>query len=109
MSILSESRVGTELLVDQEVLESVLNSDPDSITQTGFVRLFYGESEPEVNEDSKESVDLDEELVPLEGCTQEDVGWMRVSYGEVQGIGGQSGVCIQPPESNWRLYANITE
>ncbi|KAJ5680520.1 hypothetical protein N7536_011659 [Penicillium majusculum] len=99
----------SELLVDQEVLESVLNSDPDSITQTGFVRLFYGEWEPEVNEDSKESVDLDEELGPLEGCTQEDVGWMRVSYGEVQGIGGQSGVCIQPPESNWRLYANITE
>lgn len=75
----------------------------------GFVRLFYGEWEPYVNEDSKESVDLDEELGPLEGCTQEDVGWMRVSYGEVHGIGGQSGVCIQPPESNWRLYANITE
>ncbi|CAI7606808.1 unnamed protein product [Penicillium discolor] len=65
-----------------------LELEPDSITQTGFVRLFYGEWEPDVNEDSKESVDLDEELGPLEGCTQEDVGWMRVSYVRCRGLEG---------------------
>jgi hypothetical protein len=61
-------------MVDQEALESVLNSDLDAITRTGFVRLVYREWEPEVNEDSNELVDSDEEFEPLEGCTREDVG-----------------------------------
>lgn len=38
------------VMVDQEALESVLNSDPDAMTQTGFIRPVYGEWEPEVNE-----------------------------------------------------------
>jgi hypothetical protein len=62
------------IMVDQEALESVLNSDLDAITRTGFVRLVYREWEPEVNEDSNELVDSDEEFEPLEGCTREDVG-----------------------------------
>lgn len=75
------------IMVDQEALESVLNSDPDAITRTGFVRLVYGEWEPEVNEDGNESVDSDEEFEPLEGCTREDVGWMKVPYDEIQAVG----------------------
>jgi hypothetical protein len=74
-------------MVDQEALESVLNSDPDAITRTGFVRLVYGEWEPEVNEDGNELVDSDEEFEPLEGCTREDVGWMKVPYDEIQAVG----------------------
>ncbi|KAJ5356206.1 hypothetical protein N7517_010815 [Penicillium concentricum] len=62
------------VMVDQEALESVLNSDPDDIGNTGFVRLVDGEWEPDVDEDSNESVDLDEELESLEGCMQDDVG-----------------------------------
>lgn len=88
------------VMVDQEALESVLNSDPDAMTQTGFVRLVYGEWEPEVNEDGNESVDLDEELEPLEGCTQEDVGWMKVPYDEVQGIGATA-MCDM---HDWDMY-----
>ncbi|KAJ5213033.1 hypothetical protein N7449_000202 [Penicillium cf. viridicatum] len=95
------------IMVDQKALESVLNSDPDAMTQTGFVRLVYGEWEPEINEDSNESVDSDEELEPLEGCTLEDVGWMKVPYDEVQGIGAATAVCdihdwdtyyVRPPQ-----------
>jgi hypothetical protein len=77
------------IMVDQEALESVLSSEPTAIIKTGFVRLVYGEWEPAVNEhdDEYESVYSDEELEPLEGCTLEDVGWMKVPYDEVEGIG----------------------
>ncbi|KAJ5817706.1 hypothetical protein N7447_007714 [Penicillium robsamsonii] len=53
------------VMVDQEVLESVLNSD---LMLLG--KLVYGEwePEPEVDKDGNESVDLEEELEPLEGC-----------------------------------------
>ncbi|KAJ5496762.1 hypothetical protein N7463_008749 [Penicillium fimorum] len=63
-------------MVDQEALEFVLNSDPDAIGETGFVRLVYGEWETEVDEDGNESVDLEEELGSLGGYIQEDVGGM---------------------------------
>jgi hypothetical protein len=48
--------------------------------------LVYIEWEPEVNEDGDESANSDEELEPLEQCTLEDVGWMKVPYDEMQGI-----------------------
>ncbi|KAF3401622.1 hypothetical protein F1880_009975 [Penicillium rolfsii] len=75
------------IMVDQEALESVLKCDPDAIRRTGFVRLVYGEWEPEVNEDGNESVDSGEEFELLEECTQKDVGWMKVPYDEVQAFG----------------------
>jgi hypothetical protein len=90
------------VIVDQEALESVLNSDSDAMMQTGFARLVYGDWEPEVNEDGNDLVGLDEELEPepLEGCTQEDVGWMKVPYAELQGIGATA-MCNM---HDWDMY-----
>jgi hypothetical protein len=86
------------VMVDQEALESVLNSNSKAMIRTGFVRLVNGDWQPEVNEDGDE----DEELEPIEGCTQEDVGWMKIPYDEVQPIGaGGLAMCDM---HDWHMY-----
>jgi hypothetical protein len=86
------------VMVDQEALEFVLNSNPKAVITTGFVRLIYGDWEPEVNKDGNE----DKELEPIEGCTQEDVGWMNIPYDEVQSIGaGGLAMCDM---HDWDMY-----
>jgi hypothetical protein len=57
------------VVVDQEALESVLSA-PDDDQDTGFVRLVQAGWEPEEE--------------PLEECTEHDVGWMNVSYRDVE-------------------------
>jgi hypothetical protein len=51
---------------------------------TGFVRLVYRDWEPEADKDGE-----NEDLEPIEGYTQEDVGWMKVPYDKVQSIGAR--------------------
>ncbi|KAL4761351.1 uncharacterized protein BDW70DRAFT_150214 [Aspergillus foveolatus] len=58
-----------------EVLESVLQAPGDGMNLTGYVRLVYAEWEPQDEEDK---------LVPLEGSTTKDVGWMNVLYNDAQ-------------------------
>lgn len=85
------------VMVDQESLESVLDSDPEAMITTGFVSLVYGDWEPEANEDGE-----NENLEPIEGCTQEDVGWMKISYDEVQSIG--AGGLVMSDMHDWDRY-----
>ncbi|KAE8150568.1 hypothetical protein BDV25DRAFT_154185 [Aspergillus avenaceus] len=76
------------IMVDQEALESVLNApDPASVNKTGFVRLVNGlwkPDEPDEEELAELGVEGLEEEEPLEGCTLEDVGWMKVLYDEAE-------------------------
>lgn len=82
------SRYRLFVMVDQEALESVVSA-PDDDEEAGFVRLVNGEWEPEeLSEDELEENNgsLPEEE-PLEGCTQHDVGWMKVLYRDVEAQG----------------------
>jgi hypothetical protein len=87
------------VMADQEVLESVLNSPPES--WTSFVKLVYADWEPEVlDEDEIEALGgRSEKWEPIEGCTLEDVGWMKVPYREVM-FGGYVFMCDW---NNWDL------
>ena len=90
-------------MVDQEALESVLNaSDPDSYNNTGFVRLVNGIWEPEEldEEELKERGGPLPECDPLEGCTLEDVGWIKVLYDEVETPGFKN-MC---DTLDWSMY-----
>lgn len=62
------------IYVDDEALRSVIDADPKSITD-GFVKLIHKDWEPELDNDDEQKL--------LEGCTQEDVGWMMVGYQDV--------------------------
>ncbi|KAL4733561.1 hypothetical protein BDV11DRAFT_210111 [Aspergillus similis] len=80
------------IMVDQEALESVLRA-PGRTNRTGFVRLVNAEWEPQAESegrsvsqhgDSDGDADEEDQLVPLEGSTAEDVGWMNVLYDQAQ-------------------------
>jgi hypothetical protein len=66
--------------VDAEALESVIHDAPapplPDATTDGFVNLIWRDWEP--TSDPREPVEE-----PIEGCTQEDVGWMMVAYADV--------------------------
>lgn len=73
------------IMVDPEALESVLSiPNPHFSVRTGFVRLVNGVWELEKLDEKKlEELGISSlsELEPeesLEGCTLEDVGWMKV-------------------------------
>ncbi|RDW70885.1 uncharacterized protein DSM5745_08396 [Aspergillus mulundensis] len=78
------------IMVDRDSLESVLQApgEDEGINRTGYVRLVRGEWEPQEREGEGEGVsedgDEEDELVPLEGSTAEDVGWMNVVYDDAQ-------------------------
>ncbi|CAG8899836.1 unnamed protein product [Penicillium egyptiacum] len=95
------------VIVDQEALESVLSA-PDDDEEAGFVRLVNGEWElEEPSEDELEENDRsppDEE--PLEGCTQHDVGWMKVHYRQVEANGF---VDLSDPFGRERYYTRPPE
>ncbi|RAK90370.1 muramidase [Aspergillus costaricaensis CBS 115574] len=73
------------IMIDQEALESILSA-PDNDIHGGFVRLVNAEWKPEEldEEELAERGGPDPEEEPLEGCTEEDVGWMKVCWGESQ-------------------------
>ena len=77
-------------MVDERALDSVLREAPPApkcdIDRVGFVYLVNGSWEPYESDnglDEDESggdSEPEEPRTPLEGCTLEDVGWMRVSF-----------------------------
>jgi hypothetical protein len=68
------------IAVDLEAIESVLNAPMDS-DETGFVRMVYGEWGPEeLDEEDIANGDVDDLEEPLEGCTEYDVGWMKLYW-----------------------------
>ncbi|PYH37333.1 uncharacterized protein BO87DRAFT_404406 [Aspergillus neoniger CBS 115656] len=73
------------IMLDQEALDSIL-STPDNDIYGGFVRLVNAEWKPEEldEEELAERGGPDPEEEPPEGCTEEDVGWMKVCWGESQ-------------------------
>lgn len=67
--------------VDDEALNSIFQKpDPLSICDKhwGFVNLIQADWEP--YDQFEEGEELEEEQEPIEGCTNYDVGWMRVRY-----------------------------
>ncbi|KAL4905024.1 hypothetical protein BDW74DRAFT_185462 [Aspergillus multicolor] len=86
------------IMVDQECLESVLRAPTIDhlVDSTAHVRLVYAEWEPpeaktkgesgsgSEHNDRDQVEDEDDWLVPLEGCTAEDVGWTNVQFDLVQ-------------------------
>ncbi|KAE8383973.1 hypothetical protein BDV23DRAFT_177414 [Aspergillus alliaceus] len=79
------------IMVDQEALESVLGApDLEDSNKYGFVRLVNGFWEPqELDEDELAAYGVSsqselKQYEPVEGCTLEDVGWMKVLYDEAE-------------------------
>lgn len=72
------------IMVDQEAMESVLSAAEDDY-ETGFVRMVNAEWKPEVlDEEDIANGDVPPPEEPLEGCTEKDVGWMKVCWGYVE-------------------------
>ncbi|KAH7401429.1 hypothetical protein BKA66DRAFT_436568 [Pyrenochaeta sp. MPI-SDFR-AT-0127] len=74
--------------IDQEVLQSLAKPDPfnPSRLNTAFVKFVDGNWEPDpppVIAEEKEEEEKDfwpeETLAPIGGCTEKDVGWMRIA------------------------------
>lgn len=63
------------LQVDAAALRSVLEAPapPEENVGEGFVNLIWQDWTPESDEDTGYEA--------IEGCTKQDVGWMRISYG----------------------------
>lgn len=64
------------VMVDSVALESVLEADPHDYPD-GLVNLIWKDWEPETPHPREPTYE------PLEGCTLQDVGWMRVAYRNV--------------------------
>lgn len=91
------------LMVDQEALLSVLNESELDFSESAFVRLVDGQWEPEVlDEEELEALGgPPEEFEPLEGCTLEDVGWMKIPFGESEFTGF---VWFQCDTNGWDMF-----
>ncbi|KAJ5198118.1 uncharacterized protein N7498_007235 [Penicillium cinerascens] len=91
------------LMVDQEALESVLNEPNLKFSKSAFVRLVDGQWEPEVlDEEELEALGgPPEEFEPLEGCTLEDVGWMKIPFGDSEFTGF---VWFQCNTNGWDMF-----
>ncbi|KAJ5168988.1 uncharacterized protein N7482_004582 [Penicillium canariense] len=69
------------ITVDHEALESVLNAPEDFDEEVAFVRMVHAEWEPqEYDEEDIANDDVDPPEEPLEGCTEHDVGWMKMYW-----------------------------
>ncbi|GKZ36876.1 hypothetical protein AbraIFM66950_008109 [Aspergillus brasiliensis] len=82
------ARYGLCIMVDEEALKSVLDiplEELNELNDTGFVILVNGRHEVARAsiEESDEKIE-DDDFEPLNGCTWEDVGWMKVCYGEAE-------------------------
>ena len=85
------ARYGLCIMVDEEALRSVLDiprEELDGYSHTGFVILINGRQVAELQggEEFDEPI-KDDDFEPLHGCTLEDVGWMKVGYGQAQLVG----------------------
>jgi hypothetical protein len=69
------------IMVDQEAMESVLSAPEEFDYEAGFVRTVHAEWKPEVlDEEDIANGDVSELEKPLEGCTEHDVGWMKMRW-----------------------------
>lgn len=69
------------ITVDQEALESVLHAPEDIDEEVAFVRMVHAEWEPQkYDEEDIANGDVDPPEEPLEGCTEHDVGWMKMYW-----------------------------
>ncbi|KAH8693417.1 hypothetical protein GQ44DRAFT_719628 [Phaeosphaeriaceae sp. PMI808] len=82
------SRFRYFIKVDEEALQSLAQPDPfnPSRLNTAFVKLVDGNWEPDPSPAIAEKKEEDEDdfsqegaLEPIDGCAEEDVGWMRIS------------------------------
>ena len=84
--------------VDETSLQSIISTDPKDVFGEAWVNVIHANWDLEAIQRLREESRLDEvewdlapELCddsgdvypPIEGCTEEDVGWMRVYYGTV--------------------------
>lgn len=75
--------------VDYEALHACVHEAPAppeiDTTDEGFVNVIWNNWQPVSGSmgDEDEDEGGDEGLEPIEGCTQEDVGWMMVAYQDV--------------------------
>ncbi|KAJ5121564.1 uncharacterized protein N7515_009525 [Penicillium bovifimosum] len=68
------------IMVDQEAMDSVLSA-PEDEDEAAFVRVVYAEWKPEMpDEEDIAHGDGSELEEPIEGCTQNDVGWMKMCW-----------------------------
>ncbi|KAJ5317415.1 hypothetical protein N7508_001923 [Penicillium antarcticum] len=76
------------IMVDEEALQSVLDiptEDLEAYNTTGFVILINGRWPPEWDpEELAAGGGPDDGHEPVYGCTLDEVGWMKVRYGEAQ-------------------------
>lgn len=71
-------------MVDQEAMDPVLSAAED-VYETGFVRMINAEWKPEVlDEENTADGDVPQPGEPLGGCTEKEVGWMKVCWGYVE-------------------------
>lgn len=64
--------------IDEEALRSMLDRSEDSYLEPRFVN-FVDSRWKTFGRDSPEDVDDDEQFDSIDGCTAENVGWMRVA------------------------------
>ncbi|SMR57276.1 unnamed protein product [Zymoseptoria tritici ST99CH_1E4] len=75
--------------IDEGAMRSIINDDSDSwLDSKGYVNLIRGAWRPQPEEELQEEARLYGRSSPkmweaVEGVTQEDVGWCRISYAEV--------------------------
>ncbi|KAJ5123981.1 uncharacterized protein N7515_007806 [Penicillium bovifimosum] len=79
------------IMVDEEALQSVLDISPEDVVRyndTGFVVLVNGRWEPRFLGEEElggyTSPPQENNFEPVQGCTLEDVGWMKVRYDRAQ-------------------------
>ncbi|KAL2812858.1 hypothetical protein BJX63DRAFT_432362 [Aspergillus granulosus] len=107
---LGSSRFQQFLQVDEESLQSMREEfeEPVRLRGTGHVNFVFADW-PYDLEDSDEDEgqqEDDEVFEPIDGCTEEDVGWMKVASTGLQpffflytcDIGGWQQQYIRPPE-----------
>jgi hypothetical protein len=69
--------------VDEEALQSVVSAPGIDPSGTSFVNFVDSQwkslSEEFPDEEDEDDEDEDEAFDPIEGCTEEDVGWMKIA------------------------------
>ncbi|KAJ5125639.1 hypothetical protein N7476_010025 [Penicillium atrosanguineum] len=73
------------IMVDQEAMESVLSAPDEFDDETGFIRIVRADWEPEVlDEEDIANGDISDPEESLEGCTEHDVGWMKMCWSDIE-------------------------
>ncbi|KAL2856079.1 hypothetical protein BJX68DRAFT_229992 [Aspergillus pseudodeflectus] len=109
---LANSRFQQFIQVDEESLQSMREEfeEPVRLYGTGHVNFVYADwphdLEDSDEDESQEEYEDDEVFEPIDECTEEDVGWMKVAatglgppfFFSLDGIEGWQDTYIRPPE-----------